>query len=597
MSVAGPFKIIMIARKAKLSPSKLCSLFKTPTAINGFDEITHGGLPQGRPTLICGSAGCGKTLLAMEFIVRGTLQFNEAGVFMAFEENETELIQNVASLGFDLKQLMAEKKLVLDYVRIERSEIEESGDYDLEGLFVRLGHAIDSIGAKRVVLDTIEALFAGLPNETILRAELRRLFQWLKQKGVTAIITCERGDEGRLTRHGLEEYVADCVIALDHRTVEQISTRRLRIIKYRGSLHGTNEYPFLITPAGISVLPITSLALTHQTSTERISTGVPRLDTMLDGKGYYRGSSILVTGSSGSGKTSLAASFVQSACQRGESALFFAFEESPQQIVRNMASVGIKLAQWIARKQLQIHSVRPNIQGLEMHLLEIRNQIHELRPQVVVVDPVTNLNSLGNNFEVRSMLTRLIDFLKLENITGLFTSLTDAGDAEQTSEVAISSLMDTWLLLRNLEYNGERNRGLYVLKSRGMPHSNQVREFRLSNQGIMLLDVYVGRGEVFTGAARLAAEARDEAEAVVQAGQLERLHHSIEQKRRAAQAKIAMAQSELEAELDELNQSIKQLELRIFVNSQDRERMSRQRSSDSAFQTGKVPIKKKEQLR
>lgn len=547
-----------------------------------MDEITQGGLPRGRPALVCGGAGCGKTLFAMEFLVRGAVQFGEPGVFMAFEENESELTRNVAPLGFDLDRLVAEKKLVLDHVRLERREIEETGEYDLEGLFVRLGHAIDTIGARRVVLDTIEALFAGLPSEAVLRSELRRLFHWLKQKGVTAVITGERGDEGRLTRHGLEEYVADCVIVLDHRTVDQISTRRLRVVKYRGSLHGTNEYPFLISQSGLSVLPITSLALTHPASVGRVPSGVPRLDAMLGGRGYYRGSSVLVSGGAGTGKTSLAAAFVHAACQREETSLYLAFEESPRQILRNMASVGIPLAPWMERKRLHIHAVRPSLQGLEMHLLEIQQRIRDTKPRVVVVDPLTNFNTLGQPLEVRSMLTRLIDYLKSEEITCLFTSLTGAGEAEQTAGSAISSLMDTWILLRNLEHGGERNRGLYVLKSRGMAHSNQIREFRLSNEGITLMDVYVGGGDVLAGAARLVQEARDAAAAVSQSDQLARLRRAVEQKRRAAQARIAMVESELEADLDELNQGIQQQELLARVRTREIDRMSRQRDADAA---------------
>ncbi len=570
------------------------SITKSPTAIAGLDEITSGGLPKGRPTLICGGPGCGKTLLATEFIARGATQLGEAGVMMIFEENEDELIRNVASLGFDLKQLIKSKKLIIDHIHLDRGELQETGQYDLEGLFVRLNHAIDSLGAKRVVLDTIEALFGGLPNETILRSELHRLLQWLKQKGVTAIITGERGDTGHLTRNGLEEYVADCVIVLDHRTVEQITTRWLRIVKYRGSLHGTNEYPFLIGHTGISVLPITSLALTYPALSERISTGVPRLDAMLGGKGYYRGSSILVTGGAGTGKTSLASAFVQAACQHGDSTLYYSFEESPQQIIRNMASIGIKLMPWITQKRLQIHAVRPSQQGLELHLLEIQEKIRKLKPQVVVVDPITNLDGLGNWQEVNSMFTRLIDYLKTEQITTLLTSLTSAKDTEQTTETAISSLIDSWILLRNLEHSGERNRGLYVLKSRGMAHSNQIREFQLSDQGIKLLDVYVGSGEVYTGASRLVQEARDAAEVAAQSDLLSRLRCSVQQKRSAAAAKIAIVQSELEAELNELDHSIKQLEMRARVSTLNADRMSRQRIAEAESRPGKAhPSRKK----
>jgi len=558
----------------------MTELEKTPTGIGGLDEVTGGGLPRGRPTLVCGTAGSGKTLLAMEFIVRGATEFNEPGVFMCFEENEAELTKNVASLGFDLQALFARKKLALDYVRVERSEIEETGEYDLEGLFIRLGNAIDSIGAKRVVLDTVEALFAGLPNEAILRAELRRLFRWLKDKGVTAIITGERGSGGTLTRHGLEEFVADCVIVLDHRVAGQISTRRLRVVKYRGSLQGTNEYPFLIGKTGISVLPITSMGLAHPAPTQRVPTGVARLDAMFGGRGFLRGSSILVSGTAGTGKTSLAAAFAEAACQRGERALYFAFEESQDQIMRNMSSIGIDLAPWVKQGLLHFHAVRPNLQGLEMHLLAIHDRVREAKPKVVLLDPITNLISVGDQLEVRSMLTRLIDFFKTQQITTLFTSLTSGDDAPEQSEVGVSSLMDTWILLRNLEHSGERNRALYVLKSRGMPHSNQVREFQLSSRGIELVDVYVGAGTVLTGAARLAQEARDAAEALARNDQIARLRRAIERKQRSAEAQGAMLRAELEAALEELNQNIDQETLRSQASARDSEQMARKRMAD-----------------
>lgn len=461
---------------------------KAPTGIPGMDEITGGGLPKGRPTLVAGSAGCGKTLFAIEFLVKGATQYNEPGVFVAFEENAEELAQNVASLGFDLKKLGKEKKLVIDHVRVERSEIEETGDYDLEGLFIRLGHAIDSIGARRVVLDTIEVLFSALTNQGILRAELQRLFRWLKDKGVSAIITAERG-EGAITRFGLEEYVADCVILLDHRVTEQISTRRLRIVKYRGTLHGTNEYPFLIGKHGISVLPITSLGLEHKASTERISTGVKELDEMLGGKGFYRGSSILLSGGAGTGKTTLAAAFVEAACRRGERCLYFAFEESTDQILRNMRSVGIDLAPYIKKGLLQFQVARPSQYGLEMHLVSMYDRIKEFKPGVVVVDPITDFVTIGNAGEIKAVVTRIIDFLKSNNITGLFVSVVSGGEAAEQSVVGISSLIDAWISLRNLESNGERQRGLYVLKSRGMAHSNQIRSFELTDHGIKIGEV------------------------------------------------------------------------------------------------------------
>jgi circadian clock protein KaiC len=457
---------------------------KAPTGIPGMDEISDGGLPKGRPTLVAGGAGCGKTLFATEFLVNGATQYDEPGVFMAFEENADELAQNVASLGFDLKDLVKKKKMIIDHVRVERGEIEETGDYDLNGLFIRLGHAIDTIGAKRVVLDTIEVLFSALPNQGILRAELQRLFRWLKDKGVSAVITAERG-EGSLTRFGLEEYVADCVILLDHRVTDQMSTRRLRIVKYRGTLHGTNEYPFLITRDGISVLPITSVGLDHKALGERVSTGVKELDEMLGGKGYYRGSSVLISGTAGTGKSSLSAAFVDAACRRGERCLYFAFEESANQILRNMRSIGMDLAPHVKKGLLQFHVARPTVYGLEMHLVTMYNLIKEHKPKIVVLDPITDFFAVGSRAEVKAAITRIIDFLKTNQVTALFTSYTE-DDGPNETVVGVSSLIDTWITLRNLEKNGERHRGLFVLKSRGMAHSNQIRSFQLASDGIKI---------------------------------------------------------------------------------------------------------------
>ncbi|MBI5030939.1 MAG: circadian clock protein KaiC [Chloroflexi bacterium] len=469
-------------RKSTLHP-----LVKTPSGIAGLDEITGGGLPQGCSTLVCGSAGCGKTLMAMEFIIRGAIDFDEPGVFMAFEETTDDLIKNVASLGFDLGDLVRRKKVVLDHVRIERSEIEETGEYNLEGLFIRLAQAANSIHAKRVVLDTVEVLFGSLNNPMILRAELRRLFRWLKEHHLTAIITGERGD-GTLTRYGFEEYVSDCVIVLDHRVNEQVSTRRLRVVKYRGSTHGANEYPFLIDEHGISVLPVTSLNLDHPVCLERLSTGVPDLDAMLGGKGYFRGSSVLLSGTAGTGKTSLCAAFVDAACRRGEHVLYFAFEESAAQIQRNMQSIGIHLEPWVRKGLLKFQNQRPTFFGLEMHLATIHKMVETFNPQIVVLDPITNFLSVGSSNEINSMLMRLIDFLKAHQITAVFTSLTSDSALTEKSEVGVSSLMDTWILLRNVQLAGERNRYLYILKSRGMAHSNQIRQFLLTDQGIQLLE-------------------------------------------------------------------------------------------------------------
>lgn len=524
---------------------KAMDLPKTPTGIRGLDEITGGGLPKGRPTLVVGSAGAGKTLFAMEFLVRGAVEYGEPGVFLAFEETPAELAKNVQSLGFDLKALQAKKLLVLDHVHIERSEIEETGEYDLEGLFVRLGHAIDSIGAKRVVLDTLEALFAGLSDTAILRAELRRLFRWLKDKGVTALITAEQGN-ATFTRHGLEEYVSDAVIFLDHRIENQLSTRRVRVVKYRGSAHGTNEYPFLIDEQGFQVLPITSLGLQQAVSTERISSGVPRLDAMLGGAGFFRGSTILVSGTAGTGKTSLAAHFVDAACRRGKKCLYFAFEESDQQVMRNMRSIGMDLAPWVKQGILRFGATRPTLYGLEMHLAKMHQAVRAFQPQVVVVDPVTDMMAIGSPLEVKAMLTRLVDFLKGQGTTALLTSLTTGGAAMEQTEVGISSLIDTWLLVRDLETNGERTRGLYVLKSRGMAHSNQIREFLLTGHGVELVDVYVGPGGVLTGSARVAQAAQERAAAQAAQHESERQARAAERKRQALQAQIAALQAELE---------------------------------------------------
>jgi circadian clock protein KaiC len=564
----------------KQKKKEKAELKKTLTGIRGLDEVTLGGLPQGRPTLICGSAGCGKTLLSMEVLIRGAVEYKEPGVFMSFEESVKDITENVASLGFDLDQLCEDKKVLVDYVHIDRGEIEENGEYDLEGLFIRLGYAIESIGAKRVVLDTIENLFGGLENQAILRAELRRLFRWLKDKGVTAIITGERGS-GQLTRHGLEEYVSDCVILLDHRVTDQVSTRRLRIVKYRGSLHGTNEYPFLIDEKGISVLPITSANLTHSVSDERLSTGITRLDTMLGGKGFFRGSSILISGTAGSGKSSLAAHAAHAACARGERVLYFAFEESPQQIARNMRSIGIDLQKWIRKGLLIIRASRPTHYGLEVHLAVMHKALEDLDPSLVVMDPINNLVSVGSSLEVNAMLVRLIDFLKARGITGVFTSLTapGGGSLEQT-DVGMSSLMDTWILLRDIEYNGERSRGLYVLKSRGMPHSNQIREFIISSKGIDLVDVYTGPEGVLTGSARKAQEAKARAAEVERDLEIQKRSALLERRRKTIDAQIAALRAELTAEEQEVAALLKADHARRAQLQADSDEMATSRKAD-----------------
>jgi len=490
-----------MSKKKATTSKKLPTLRKTHSGIPGLDEITLGGLPTGRPTLVCGSAGCGKTLFSLEFIIKGAAEYNEPGVFVAFEEKAEELATNVASLGFDLEALQKANKVKVDYIHIDRSEIEETGEYDLEGLFIRLNHAIDTIGAKRVVLDTIENLFSGLSNQAILRSELRRLFQWLKNKGVTALITGERGDT-TLTKQGLEEYVSDCVILLDHRMNGEISTRRLRIIKYRGSVHGTNEYPFLIDEDGISVLPITSLVLDKPVSSEIVSTGIPALNNMLGKGGFFRGSSILVSGTAGTGKTSVASSFAYEACKNNERCLFFTFEESPQQIVRNMKSIGINFAPYLKSGTLQFYASRPTIYGLEMHLVALTKAIRNFKPSVVIIDPISNFITIGNFSEVRAMLVRMIDYLQHQQITVMFTALAiNIGVNEQTDD-GVSSLVDSWLLLKDVELNGERNKGLYIIKSRGMDHSRQIREFIISNKGINIVDVYAGPNGILIGSAR-----------------------------------------------------------------------------------------------
>ncbi|MBT0664043.1 circadian clock protein KaiC [Geobacter pelophilus] len=555
------------------------ALMKCPTGIKGLDEITGGGLPQGRPTLICGGTGCGKTLLAMEFLIRGATEFGEPGVYMSFEEKSEELAKNFASLGFDLDDLAVRKKIAIDYVHIERSEIEETGEYDLEGLFIRLGHAIDSIGAKRVAIDTVEALFSGFANEVILRAELRRLFGFLKSKGVTAVITGEQGEKS-LTRFGLEEYVADCVIFLSHKVDQQIATRRLRIVKYRGSAHGTNEYPFLIDEQGFSVMPISSIGLDHAASVERVSSGIARLDTMLGGKGYYRGSSVLVTGTAGTGKSSMAAHFVDAACRRGERCLYFAFEESRNQIIRNMRSIGINLEQWVNKGLLEFRNSRPTMYGLEMHLVTMHKAIESFKPAIVVVDPISNLVAAASDLEVKSMLSRLIDFLKMKGITAFCTDLTSVGGSLERTDVGISSLMDTWLLLQAIEGSGERNRGLYILKSRGMEHSNQVREFRLSDSGALLIDVYVGAGGVLTGAGRVAQEAKERAETLERDQDIEAKQRDIERKKAVIEAKIKALRTEFEAERDELERAIAREKIHQKALDEDTRSMARARMSD-----------------
>jgi circadian clock protein KaiC len=567
-------------QKARQPSSK--ALLKALTGIQGLDEITGGGLPRGRPTLVSGGAGSGKTLFGLEFLVRGATQYNEPGVFMSFEETIPDLTTNAASLGFDLGRLVADKKLFLDHVYISRSEIAETGEYDLDGLFIRIADAIQRVGAKRIVLDTIEALFGELPNPGILRAEIRRLFGWLKQKGVSTVITAERDRPDTLTRHGIEEFVSDCVIVLDHRIREEISTRRLRVVKYRGSTHGTNEYPFLIDEHGISVLPISSLGLDHAAPGVRISTGITRLDGMMGGKGFYQGSSILLSGTAGTGKTSVAAHFVEAACRRGERCLYFAFEESPRQIVRNMRSIGIDLEPWVRKGLLHFHAARPTYAGIEEVLLVTHKHIANFQPSVVVIDPMTNLLTVSTLNEVRSMLTRLVDFLKTQAITAVFTSLTMPGGSLEANEADVSSLMDTWLLLKAIEVGGERNRALYVLKSRGMEHSNQIREFVLTNDGLRLLDFYLGPVGGVSGTARVSQEGREKAAGTSRRQQLEGRGRELDRKREIFEARMTMLRAEFQVEEDVIQQSISESKLLDEELLQDRGQMVRSREADAS---------------
>jgi len=565
---------------AKRTLANEFGLEKVPSGIMGLDAITDGGLPKGRPTLICGGAGCGKSLMGIEFLVRGALEHNESGVLMTFEETREDIRKNVASLGFDIEDLVRRKKLVVDHIKVDREEIDENGEYDLEGIFIRLGYAIKQIGAKRVLLDTVESLFSGLSNQAVLRSELRRLFYWLKEQGMTTIITGERGD-GTLTRQGLEEYVSDCVILLENRVYNKISTRSLRVVKFRGSTHGTNEYPFLIDEQGISVLPITSMTLNHATSDNRVSSGIPRLDAMLGGKGFYRGSSVLVTGTAGTGKSSVAAFFADATCRAGERCLVFAFEESPSQILRNMSTIGLDLSRHSTSGLLHIYAARPSLHGLEMHLAVMHKRIAELKPSAVVVDPISNFSSAGEERDVHAMLIRLVDFLKNQGITVLFTNLTTGQMMRETTDMGISSVMDTWILLRDIELGGERNRGLYVLKSRGMPHSNQIREFVISPNGIDLLDVYVGPEGVLTGSSRLAQEATERDDRIRRDNDTARKRAELEQKRRAMEAQIVAIEAQFNAEKEATLREIGIEEAREVAVSALRTEMGRIRKADA----------------
>ncbi|ABE37979.1 circadian clock protein KaiC [Rhodopseudomonas palustris BisB5] len=555
---------------------------KSLTGIEGFDELTLGGLPSGRPSLVCGSAGCGKTLFASTFLINGARLYGEPGVFVTFEERPVDIVDNVQSLGFDLQELIDQSRVFIEHIALDPSEIAEVGDYDLEALFLRLEYAVDQIGAKRIVLDTIESLFSAFSNPAVLRAEIRRLFDWLKQKGLTAVITGERGD-GTLTRQGLEEYVSDCVILLDHRVDQQISTRRLRIVKYRGTAHGTNEYPFLIDEDGFSVLPVSSLGLTHQVFEERISTGVRDLDRMLTGGGFYRGNSVLVSGVAGSGKSSLSCMMADAACRRGEKALYMSFEESEAQTARNMKSVGTDLGPWLASGQLRYIAARPTFYSLEMHLAVILREVTRFKPDVVVLDPISAFLGTGQIGEVQAMLLRIVDYLKSNGITGVFTHL--AHGQETQTDAGLSSLMDAWILLLNREAHGEFNRELYLLKARGISHSNQVREFVMSDNGIHLLEPYLGEGGALTGSARRSAEARAHRAEIERQTEVARVQGEIAQRRSRALAQIEALQAEIDADESELRRLAEIEDRHVRQTAIDSDTLARSRGIDHAPRT------------
>ncbi|MGD0239191.1 MAG: circadian clock protein KaiC [Streptosporangiaceae bacterium] len=557
-------------------------LEKAPTGIQGLDQITGGGLPLGRVTLVAGSAGAGKTLLGLNFLVAGAREYGEPGVLMTFEESEAKVALNVRSLGFDLDELARKGLLVVLAFRVDPSEMVAAGEFDFEPLFAILDDAISRVGAKRVVLDTIEVLFGAFGDDTIVRSELSRLVRWLDDRGVTVILTGERGNGSGLTRHGIEEYITDCVIVLDHRVTAEISTRRLRVVKYRGSAHGTNEYPFLISARGFTVLPITSVALDYQASDERVSTGIARLDHMLGG-GMFRGSTLMVSGTAGTGKTSLGAHVVNSACERGEQALMVLLEESPEQVLRNMRSLGLDLRPWVTAGLLRIWAARPSAFGLETHLAILARLIEEETPSVAVLDGIASLSNGILTTEVTSIVARQIDLLKSRGITSVITAL---GQGEDVSTVSVSSMVDTWLLLRNTEANGERNRLLFVLKSRGTAHSNQVREFVLTDHGVELVDVYVGAAGVLAGSARVTQQAAERDEELRIAEELahrrRELHRSVIER----EAHLVTVQDQLDAERTE----IERIDLReghqVADTEADRSTMAARRWADAAPHVG-----------
>ncbi|HEX3770247.1 MAG TPA: circadian clock protein KaiC [Polyangiaceae bacterium] len=556
-------------------PASPRALEKTPSGVSGLDRLTYGGLPRGRPTLICGGPGSGKTLFAMQFLVRGATEHGEPGVMLSFEETPEDLAKNFSALGFDLDALVAKKKLLIDYVAVERSEIEETGQYDLQGLFVRLQAAVDAIGAKRVVIDTLETIFTGFSDEGLLRAELRRLFRWLKDRKLTAVITGERG-EGTLTRYGLEEYISDCVVFLDQTLVNQVATRRMRIVKYRGTSHGTNEYPFLVDEGGITVMPITAVGLDYPVTRERVVTGVPRLDAMLGGSGYYRGTAVLVSGTAGTGKTSLAAHFAEASCRSGETVVYFALEEPQSQIIRNMRSIGIDLEKWVKRGRLIFHAARPTLFGLEQHLVAMHKVVEDLKPTVVILDPISSLEISGDPEDVKTMAVRLFDYFKMNGITSLLTYLSNPSVPERT-EVGISSLIDTWIQVRDVEHDGERNRALNIMKSRGMPHSNQVREFLITSRGVDLIDVYVGTDGVLTGSARVARARLDQESAADRRRAIADRRAELDARRSALKAQIEALQAQLVREERELSSDVQREERTKVWRDDTREEMRKSR--------------------
>ncbi len=552
---------------------------KAGTGIAGFDEVTGGGLPRGRATLVTGGAGSGKTLFGIEFLVRGAREFGERGVLMSFEESSEELATNVCSLGFDLPALEREGMLVVDAIRIDATNCEASGSFDLDGLLIRLSSAIEAVGAKRVVLDTIEVLFTALRDPATVRAELRRLLRGLKDRGLTVVITGERGRVGELTRFGIEEYVSDCVVVLDNRTQDEMSTRRLRIQKYRGSVHGSNEYPFLIGRSGLVVLPISSMGLDYAAPTERVSTGIERLDHMLGG-GPYRGSTVLVTGAPGTGKTSIAACAAAAACARGQRAVFLSFEESPAQLERNMASIGIDLRRWVTAGLLRLEAVRPSAYGLEEHLVRLHHVLQETDPALVVLDAVGSLNHLGTESGVSSAFARQLDMIKARGVTAIITTLFGGGEGE-IRETAASSLVDTWLLLRSQELNGERNRLLFVIKSRGTAHSNQVREFVLTDRGAELMDVYTGPHGVLAGSARMAQLGEERAAVRARDAEVERRRQALARRTAQVEQQIATLREDLAGEAAEFDQLGFDEYTTDTARDTDRESMAAHRWADS----------------